>query len=80
LVVDITMNIKACRVCGYEEDGYFPYGKDGKCPDYGDFYTEGVKAWRKKWMEAGCKWSDEKFKPKNWNANEQLKNVPPEFF
>jgi len=79
-----------CRVCGYwDEDA--PWGEDGKNPTYffcnccgvehgyGDFNPAAAKKWREKWIANGAKWYKEETRPSNWDLQDQLKNVPPEF-
>lgn len=81
--------LNACRVCGLEQN--FPWGESGQDPThdiceccgvefgYEDFTLKAVRNYRKSWIESGGKWWNEKFKPKNWNLEKQLKNIPPKF-
>jgi hypothetical protein len=83
--------LKICRVCGLYSEEYFPWGEDGESPTYdfcfccgvefgyGDATLEGVKSWRKKWIESGAKWHDPEYKTENWSLEEQLKNIPEEY-
>ena len=79
-----------CRVCGlYSEE--LPWGEDGKTPSYDfcyccgvefgyeDYIVETVKCYRNEWIENGAKWSEEEFKPENWDLEEQMKNIPERF-
>lgn len=80
----------ACRVCGLiqcEE----PWGESGENPSfeicdccgvefgYEDYTKESVKAYRKKWLETGANWWELKKKPKNWDIEKQLQNIPVNF-
>jgi hypothetical protein len=81
----------ACRVCGYLDEQDPPWGEDGETPSfdicvccgvthgYQDTLVESVKKYRKTWMDSGCQWETKRFLPTNWNASEQLENVPPEY-
>jgi hypothetical protein len=79
-----------CRVCGiYLEES--PWGEDGNSPNYEmcsccgvefgnqDYTVESVKRYREKWLSDGAKWSLPKFKPSDWDLNEQMKNIPKEY-
>ena len=76
-----------CRVCGlFHEDA--PWGESGTYPTfniceccgvefgYEDVSVNSVKAYRNKWLSLGSIWFSIKFKPSNWNIDEQLKNIP----
>jgi hypothetical protein len=42
--------------------------------EYG--YTD-HPAYRERWLSKGAKWSEEKYKPANWNLEEQLLHIDP---
>lgn len=80
----------ACRVCGLlNEDP--PWGADGKTPlfeyclccgvesGYGDATPTGAQRWRQRWIEGGAVWHEPRFKPNNWDMDEQFANIPPDF-
>jgi hypothetical protein len=55
-----------CPCCGYE------FGNDDN-PGTGlpiDFHT-----YRQHWLRDGAKWFDDRQRPKDWNLNNQLRNV-----
>ncbi|GHX40890.1 hypothetical protein VCSRO205_2236 [Vibrio cholerae] len=79
-----------CRVCGlFHEDP--PWGEDDKTPTYeicsccgvefgyGDTTLENVRALRGGWLSSGCEWLEPSDKPKNWDAEEQIKTIPDHF-
>lgn len=78
---------KMCKVCGYSELNYYPWGEDGKTPSYEicpccgvefgyeDSTLEGMLKYRKKWIKLGGKWFKEEKRPNNWSLDKQLKNV-----
>ncbi len=79
-----------CRICGlYIEES--PWGQDGLSPTYEicpccgvefgneDYTIESVKSYRREWMNKGSNWFEPIEKPKNWNIEEQLKNIPKGF-
>jgi hypothetical protein len=80
-----------CRICGYADEVDPPWGEDGETPSfdicvccgvehgYEDTSVESARKYRKTWVENGCKWWSKKWRPINWNAVDQLKNVPPEY-
>lgn len=83
-----------CRVCGLVEPApYFPYGEDGfswewdTCDccgvthGYQDITVADAQAYRGRWLTAGAPWKHPKYtpQPKNWDVQEQLKNVPLQF-
>lgn len=80
----------SCRICGYINLEP-PWGEDGKTPDfnicpccgveagYEDCTKEAINKYRKSWLEMGSKWNEKEEKPKNWNIEEQFKNIPIEF-
>ena len=76
-----------CPVCGYDKLMEEPFDKDGN-PSYEicnccgfefgyDDGSEGVTPdfYRKEWIGQGAKWFNIKFKPEEWNLQEQLKNI-----
>lgn len=81
-----------CRVCGLIEP-YMPYGENGFLWDWDicdccgvehgiqDITVAGTKKYREEWLAAGAQWRNSKYtpKPRNWNVQEQLRNVPPQF-
>ena len=84
------MNEHNCRVCGFYIDD-LPWGEDGNCPTYEicpccgvefgneDSSKESTKRYREKWINEGLTWFDPKEKPKEWNKEEQFRNIPQEF-
>ena len=89
--ISMTSKIKHhCRVCGlFHED--LPWGEDDKTPTYeicsccgvefgyGDTTLENVRALRGGWLSSGCEWLEPSDKPKNWDAEEQIKMIPDHF-
>lgn len=89
--ISMTSKIKHhCRVCGlFHEDP--PWGEDDKTPTYeicsccgvefgyGDTTLENVRALRGGWLSSGCEWLEPSDKPKNWDAEEQIKMIPEHF-
>ncbi|MEQ1064565.1 hypothetical protein ABLB96_04425 [Acinetobacter sp. XH1741] len=79
-----------CRVCGLIQDEE-PWGENGDTPNfaicaccgaefgYQDCTKESVKAHRKRWLEAGANWWALKEKPKDWDIEKQLQNIPVNF-
>lgn len=79
-----------CRVCGlfYEIP---PWGVNGDAPNYehcfccgvefgnGDYTPESARRFRDEWIKDGALWSEEEFKPNEWDREMQLKNIPIEF-
>ena len=80
-----------CRVCGLEEEEEPPWGEDGMSPThdacvccgvehgYEDARLEGVRHYREQWLANGAKWHDPKFKPANWDLEEQLRHIPEKY-
>jgi hypothetical protein len=76
-----------CRICGLDQ-GEPPWGDDGKTPSfiicdccgvefgYEDTLLSSIRLYRKRWLSEGANWSDIKYKPSNWNLNDQLKQIP----
>ncbi|MCH9634062.1 MAG: hypothetical protein S4CHLAM7_08000 [Chlamydiae bacterium] len=79
-----------CRICGRLQSDP-PWGEDGKTPSYDicdccgvefgyqDCIIEGIRKYRKKWIEKGCIWDSPENKPLNWSLEDQLKNISNEF-
>ena len=77
-----------CPICGYdglEEPVYDEIG-EASCEicaccgvEFGfddfDFKNLTFDTVREKWLKDGAEWFDKKAKPKNWNLEEQLKNL-----
>ncbi len=73
-----------CRICGFDP-GYFPWGADGKSPDftycsccgckfgYQDSSLAGIKNWRTEWIRL------ERTGPENWDLEQQLASIANEF-
>ncbi len=80
----------SCRVCGLNQ-GEPPWGDDDKSPNYticdccgvefgyGDCTLESTLTYRKKWVDGGCVWNEEKMKPKNWSFEDQRNFIPTGF-
>lgn len=80
----------ACRVCELIQ-GEEPWGENGENPNfdicdccgtefgYQDCTKESVKANRKRWLEGGANWSVLKEKPKDWDIEKQLQNIPANY-
>jgi len=81
-----------CRVCGLDQ-GEPIWGKDGQCPTYaicsccgvefgyGDTSRDNCRTVREYWLnEEGAKWRYPENEPKIWSLDEQLKNIPVEFW
>jgi hypothetical protein len=79
-----------CRICGYKADEP-PWGEDGNTPlfefcpccgvehGYQDATRIAVLNFRKKWLDKGMPWDDEKEKPAQWDPTSQLSHVPSAF-
>ena len=79
-----------CRVCGLEEEDP-PWGEDDMSPlydfcvccgvehGYEDSSLKGVRHYRELWLASGAKWDNPKFKPEDWDLEEQLSHIPGEF-
>lgn len=75
-----------CHVCGLEQEEA-PWGEDGNTPSfdlcmccgiqfgYEDIVYEVIERYRENWIENGAEWFQPKFKPQEWDLNEQLKNA-----
>lgn len=72
-----------CPVCGFNNLDEYPDLSYEICPccgvEYGfddfDFKSLTFDTIRNKWLNEGAKWFNKKEKPKNWNLEEQLKNL-----
>lgn len=79
-----------CRVCGFKFQDP-PWGEDDNTPDfthcpccgvmfgYGDALPSSAKRWRERWLASGARWDAPNQKPENWNLEEQLKQIPPNY-
>ncbi|WP_235592116.1 hypothetical protein [Leptospira noguchii] len=79
-----------CRICGFNA-GYFPWGADGKSPDftycsccgcefgYQDSSLAGIRNWRKEWERSGYAWKEPDQRPENWDLEQQLASIANEF-
>lgn len=77
--------IKVCRICGSVDEGYFPWGIDGKSPTYDicdccnvefgyeDSHLVSIRYFRQHWMKSEKFLSDLKYQ-------KRLENIPQEFF
>ena len=84
------MNEHNCRVCGLLIED-LPWGEDGACPTYEicsccgvefgneDYTIESVKKYRQEWINNGMVWFSPSDKPKEWNFEEQYKEIPQKF-
>jgi len=41
---------------------------------------EQVIEYRRKWLDDGTKWRHRRYKPDNWDLDEQLKGIPNKYF
>lgn len=74
-----------CLACGYDFGSVLDENNQDICPccgcqiGYNYLYDgRGAKRCRGEWLNEGAKWFDPEKKPKNWNVNVQLKNIPKE--
>ena len=82
------MSENYCHCCGLPIGDFLPWGEDGKTPlwdiceccgtEYGyeDSSESALIRYRKNWLSSGAKWFSPKLKPKDWELEEQLKNLP----
>jgi hypothetical protein len=75
-----------CTICGLDQ-GEPPWGEDGRTPSfviceccgvefgYQDCLLEGIRKYRTEWLQAGSQWCEPKYKPLNWNLDEQLQQI-----
>jgi hypothetical protein len=75
-----------CPVCGFDGLREAPFDEHAApsyeiCPCCGfefgfdDASSKAMADYRRKWMEAGCKWFIEKSKSVRWNLKRQLRNL-----
>jgi len=74
-----------CPICGFDKLKEAPFSKEG-APSYeicaccgfefGFDEIECRDVYLKKWIEHGSKWFVPELKPRDWNLEEQLKNIP----
>ncbi len=81
--------LNTCRVCGYTDAIFFPWGKDGKTPSFeicdccGYQFgktddDEGItfEQYRTRWIAGGMVWDKGRSEPPlNWNPVMQLENL-----
>lgn len=79
-------DVRACRVCGAIDDGYFPYGPDGQEPDfefcpccdvqhgYEDSLPTGARRYREAWLSRGPLPYDD-----GMTTEQRLEQVPEEY-
>jgi hypothetical protein len=75
-----------CTICGLDQ-GEPAWGEDGKTPSfticyccgvefgYQDCLLEGIRKYRNEWLQAGSQWCEPKYKPLDWDLNEQLQQI-----
>ena len=76
-----------CRICGLLQIEA-PWREDNQTPNYEicsccgvefgneDYIPSSARAYREQWLQGGATWFIPKEKPKDWNLEEQLKQVP----
>lgn len=81
------MNEHNCRICGLYIDE-LPWGENGDCPTYEicpccgvefgneDYSIESIRNYRRKWISEGANWFDLNERPRVWNMDDQMKNIP----
>ena len=81
------MEIYPCRVCGLdaEHPQYDPPTFDycfccGAQFGYHDVKLKSVRKNRDHWLKNGAQWSEPEEKPEDWNLEEQLTNIPKEWW
>lgn len=76
-----------CPACGIHY-GYDDQGGGDVIPDelaysdweYGDdTHVRIIKFWRKQWIDKGMRWWSKEPRPKTWNPEVLIKNVPNDF-
>jgi hypothetical protein len=78
-----------CRVCGLEQDEP-PRNEQGRASydicvccgteaGFDDLTLTGVRQRRKEWLDNGAQWFRKREKPPDWDLEQQLKNIPPEY-
>lgn len=77
--------LNTCRVCGYTDAIFFPWGKDGKTPSfeiceccnvefgYEDYQLSSIRRYRQKWLLS------EKFNSDSNHYKNQLKNIDQKY-
>ena len=77
-----------CRVCGIESEINNPPWYDEETPSheicpccgvqfgYEDDGYHSVTGYRNQWLKAGAKWFSVGQRPKDWNLEVQLQNIP----
>ncbi len=86
----LSNKLHSCRVCGlYIKD--LPWGDNNDSPTYEicpccgvefgneDCTLESIKEFRQNWIDTGAIWFAPDEKPKNWDMEEQLKEIPNGF-
>lgn len=78
-----------CRICGlkYDEPIWLSetYGSHDICSccgrefGYEDCGIESIRSYRENWLKKGANWFIPKFKPTNWNLEQQLKQIPQKY-
>lgn len=75
-----------CKICGIKLNKPISELQHEFCSCCGchfgldDFDLEYAREHRQEWYNAGKKWwSEHSSPPENWNPDEQLKNIPPEW-
>ena len=83
--------LSICRVCGYDYGDYFPWGENGRTPDYthcvccgvefgySDFSYENIKRLREVWISNRYPWLKPDKKPSDWSAENSLARIPKVF-
>jgi hypothetical protein len=79
-----SMQISSCPICGLpfekpvdEQELRHSYWICECCGcEYG---YDDHSSYREQWIKNGAKWQDEKLRPPNWNLEEQLKNIIPDW-
>jgi len=82
--------INNCRVCGFFMKDP-PWGVDGKSPNYEicpccgvefgneDYTVESTKEYRNKWLSKSIRFCDKDTKPKDWDFEKQMRNLPKDY-
>lgn len=80
-------NFFLCKVCGYDNSPFMPWGEDGKIPSYSicpccgvefgyeDTTIKSIENYRKKWILNGAPWFKGEDRPPNWSVENQLYNI-----
>lgn len=83
--------LSICRVCGFDNGDYFPWGEDGHNPEfticeccgaesgYEDSSIWAIHTHRNKWLQSGAQWREPEYKPEGWNLEEALARIPKVF-